>query len=98
MSTVTVNERHELGIEGAKKALSQFEGDIAKYGIKIVWAGAQAELKGTGASGDVKVTENSVTVVVKLGLVAKMAGVQPEKLQASIEKRLRSALTGPTLA
>ncbi|MCK6549389.1 polyhydroxyalkanoic acid system family protein [Myxococcota bacterium] len=94
MSTVTVTEPHSLGVDAAKKALSTFESDIAKYGMKLVWSGSNAELKGTGASGDVKVTATSVTVVVKLGMLAKAAGVKPDMLQGSIQKRLKSALSG----
>jgi putative polyhydroxyalkanoate system protein len=92
VSTLTVIQAHALGIEAAKKALAQFEADISKYGMKLIWSGASGELKGTGASGDVKVTETSVTVNVKLGMMAKIAGVDPDKLKGSIEKRLKSAL------
>lgn len=98
MSTVTVRESHTIGVEAAKKALGSFETDIAKYGMKLVWSGANAELKGTGASGDVTVTATSVTVNVKLGMLAKAAGVKPDKLQQSIEKRLKAALSGAETA
>lgn len=100
MSTVTVTQAHTLGIEAAKKALASFEGDISKYGMKLVWSGssgasgASGEIKGTGASGDVRVTDSSVTVNVKLGMMAKVAGVKPDLLQQSIAKRLKSALGG----
>ena len=94
MSTVKVTESHSLSIDDAKKSLAAFEGDISKYGMKLNWNGANAELKGTGASGDVKVTDSSVTVTVKLGMMAKMAGVKPDLLEKSIAKRLKSALSG----
>lgn len=93
MSTLTVTQAHTLGVEAAKKALSTFEQDISKYGMKLEWKGSNAELKGTGASGDVKVTDKSVTVVVKLGLLAKAAGVKADLLEKSIAKRLAGALT-----
>ena len=92
MSTVTVTESHALSVDDAKKALADFEGDLSKYGMKLDWNGPNATLKGTGASGDVRVTNNDVTVVVKLGMMAKMAGVKPDLLEKSIQKRLRSAL------
>ena len=94
MSTVTVTEPHERSVEDAKKALETFEGDLSKYGMKLDWNGPTANLKGTGASGDVRVTDHDVTVVVKLGMMAKMAGVKPDLLEKSIQKRLRSALAG----
>lgn len=95
MSTVTVTQSHAIGIDAAKKALATFEADISKFGMKLVWSGTRAELKGTGASGEVKVTENLVTVVVKLGMLAKAAGVDADRLKGSIEKRLKTALEAP---
>lgn len=92
MSTVTVTHSHTLGVEAAKRALAAFEAEVAKYRMKLVWDGASAELRGTGASGEVRVTPTSVTIVVKLGLLAKAAGVKPELLEKSIEKRLKAAL------
>lgn len=92
MSTISVTESHALGADAAKKSLASFEGDISKYGMKLVWSGTNAEIKGTGASGDVKITDKTVTVTVKLGMMAKVAGVDAAKLEASIRKRLKAAL------
>ncbi|MEQ9502013.1 MAG: polyhydroxyalkanoic acid system family protein [Deltaproteobacteria bacterium] len=94
MSTITVTESHALSVDDAKKSLASFEGDLSKYGMKLEWSGANADLKGTGASGDVRVTDSNVTVVVKLGMMAKMAGVKPDLLEKSIQKRLKAALAG----
>lgn len=93
MSTVQVDQAHTLGTEAAKQKLGGFADDIKKYGMSLVWNGGEAELKGIGASGSVKVTPTNVTVIVKLGMMAKAAGVKPEKLQESIAKRLKAALT-----
>lgn len=92
MSTVQVTQAHALGAATAKEKLAPFEQDIKKYGLSLAWKGTHAELKGTGASGDVKVTDSTVTVTVKLGLIAKAAGVDASKLEASIQKRLKAAL------
>lgn len=96
MSNITVKQTHSLGVEEAKKALAAFEGDIAKFGMKLVWSGSRAELKGTGASGDVLVTAEQVTVNVKLGMVAKMAGVDAKRVEGSLTKRLAAALNPGT--
>ena len=92
MSTVVVKESHNLPADEAKARLSSFEEEIAKYGMKAHWSGHNAELKGTGASGSVAVTTSDVTITVKLGMVAKLAGVKPDKLEASLQKRLKAAL------
>ena len=91
MSTIKVTQGHSLPIDEAKKALGGFEEDLKKYMVKLVWSGANAEIKGTGVSGDVKVTTSDVTVTVKLGMLAKAAGVKADLLEKSIAKRLKAA-------
>ena len=93
MSTIKVTQGHSLPIEDAKKALGSFEDDLKKYMVKLVWSGSSAEIKGTGVSGDVKVTPSDVTVTVKLGMLAKAAGVKADLLEKSISKRLKAAFT-----
>lgn len=92
MADVKVTEAHSLPVDEVKSRLGAFEQDISKYGMKLEWSGAEAKLKGVGASGDVKVTGSDVTVTVKLGMMAKAAGINPEKLSASIAKRLKAAI------
>ena len=83
-----------MGADAAKSALESFAQDIAKFGMKLNWSGNKATLKGTGASGDVTVTDSKVVVTVKLGMLAKAAGVDPKRLEGSIARRLASALGG----
>ena len=92
MSAIVVKESHSLPVDEVKSRLGAFEQDISKYGMKFDWSGNEAKLKGVGASGDVKVTGSDVTITVKLGMMAKAAGINPDKLGKSIEKRLKSAL------
>ncbi len=94
MSTVVVSESHSLSPEEAKARLASFDQEISKYGMKAHWNGLHANLTGTGASGNVDVTDSSVTITVKLGMVAKLAGVKADRLQASLQKRLTAALAG----
>lgn len=94
MSTIRVEENHGLSVDDAKRALESFGEDIAKWGMKLHWNGTNADIKGTGASGDVKVSASSVVVTVKLGLIAKAAGVKADRLEKSITRRLKTALTG----
>lgn len=92
MSTIQVRHPHAHPPAEAKSRLGSFEEDLAKRGAKLVWSGERAEVKGPGVSGHVRVTADAVEVEVKLGMLAKAAGVKADKLQASIEKRLRAAL------
>lgn len=92
MSTVHVRQAHNLGADKAKSALADFQADLQKRGARLDWSGTRADVKGPGVSGDVQVTDDLVEVTVKLGMLARAAGVKADKLQASIEKRLASAL------
>ena len=95
MPTIRISQPHTLGQSGARAAMGQFEEVLAKYRARLDWQGNNAQVKGTGVSGDVVVAEREVTVRVELGMVAKLAGIDPVKLESSIKKRLQSALGGP---
>ena len=92
MSTIKVTQAHTKSTDDARTALGAFEEDLKKYMVKLVWSGDSAELKGTGVSGNVQVTTSDVTVTVKLGMLAKAAGVKADLLEKSITKRLKAAL------
>jgi putative polyhydroxyalkanoate system protein len=94
MADVKVTQPHSVGAAEAKTRIGGFEEMMSKYGVKADWAGNAAKLKGMGVSGSIDVTDSLVTVVVKLGMMAKAAGVKPDKLKASIEKRLKAAFEG----
>ncbi|MCA9539315.1 MAG: polyhydroxyalkanoic acid system family protein [Myxococcales bacterium] len=91
MADVKVTESHALGAAEAIKRIASFEEMMAKYGVKSIWKGNSAKLDGTGVSGSIDVTDTAVSVVVKLGMLAKMAGIDPGKLEGPIRKRLKAA-------
>lgn len=92
MATVRVQQSHQLGKEGARSALQSFEEMLAKYRVKLAWSGSKADIKGTGVSGDVNVTDTGVDVRVELGMMARAVGVDATKLEASIRRRLHESL------
>jgi len=96
MSTIKVNQSHSLSREDAKARLSFFEEQISKYGIKLDWNGFVGALKGTGVSGGAEVGDKDVNITVKLGFLAKAAGVDAAKLESSIKKRLEAAFSDQT--
>ena len=93
MSNVEVNFPHSLSKDEAKGKIASFEEMLKKYGVKADWKGHAAKLKGLGVSGSINVTDSDVAIVVKLGMMAKAAGVDPVRLKASIEKRLNQAFS-----
>lgn len=92
MADVKVVQPHSLPPEEAQEKMKSFEDMMKKYGVKAKWNGRHADLKGTGVSGSIDVGDSDVTVVVKLGMLAKAAGVDTGRLEQSIQKRLDSAL------
>lgn len=92
MAQVNVQQAHTLGRDAAVKRLAQLEEMLAKYRAKLEWTGSKAKIKGIGVGGDVTVTDTAVQVQVELGMAARLAGVDAQKLQGSIERRLREAL------
>ncbi|MEE2756659.1 MAG: polyhydroxyalkanoic acid system family protein [Myxococcota bacterium] len=91
MATIRITESHTLGTETAKSRVSVFEEMLGKFGVKLSWSGHKATFKGIGVSGSMSVTDNDVTVEIKLGMMARAAGVDGDRLKGSISRRLREA-------
>lgn len=94
MSTVKVHQAHTLGRAGAKARMGDFETLLERYRVKLAWKGDAATIQGMGVGGDVVVKDDAVDVTVKLGLLAKAAGVDASRLEASIAKRLKASFEG----
>jgi putative polyhydroxyalkanoate system protein len=92
MASIRIVENHSLSPEEAKKRVQAFEEQLEKFRMKAHWKDLRAELKGTGASGEIRVTGQAVEVDVKLGLLAKAAGIDADRAENAIRKRLRQAL------
>lgn len=91
MSTIRLTQAHHLPPDEARRRFDHFEGEMKRYGVSLAWTGHTAMVKGTGVSGDASITDAAVTLTLKLGLLAKAAGVDAVKLEASLAKRLRAA-------
>ncbi len=92
MSSFKVTEPHSLSPEDARLRVGAFEDLLKKYKVKPKWKGNDAVFKGPGVSGDIKVGAKSVDVSVKLGMLAKAAGIDGKRLEGTIRRRLREAL------
>lgn len=91
MSKILVRQAHNKSVDEARAAIRDFEQQIAKYGLKANWKGNSATLKGIGASGRIDITSSDVAIEVKLGMMAKAAGIDADRLETSIKKRLVAA-------
>ncbi len=89
MAEVRVVEEHNTDPDTAITRIADFEDMLKKFRVTPVWKGKHAKLKGTGVSGSIDIDATAVTVVVKLGMLARAAGIDPVRLEGSIRKRLR---------
>ena len=93
MAEIKVVEPHGTNVDDAIGRIAPFEDMMKKYGVKIDWSGAKANIKGMGVSGDIAVDDTPASVRIKLGMMARAAGVDPKRLEASIKKRLAAAFS-----
>lgn len=93
MATVNVKEAHAHSLEEALQRVKSFEGQLTKFMVQVEWNGSSATLKGP-VSGSIEVNGESVSITIKLGMMAKMAGIEAGRLESSIRRRLRETLDG----
>ena len=93
MASIRIEQPHALPLDDVRTRLADFEANLAKVGARLDWAGPKAVIKGIGVSGDVIWRPDAVVVDLKLGFMAKAAGVDPARLEGAIRKRLAAALT-----
>jgi putative polyhydroxyalkanoate system protein len=91
MSTIEVKQEHQFTQQIAREKLSSFEEMMGNYGVSLDWKDNAAIIKGFGVSGNVNVLEDCVEIVLQLGMMAKAAGVDADRLHGSIAKRLAAA-------
>ena len=89
MSTIRVKQAHTLTAEEAKSRLADFESGMSKYGVSLDWTGLTAKVKGMAVSGGIDVDDSVVDLTLKLGMMARAAGVDAGRLESSITKRLK---------
>jgi len=94
MSTIRLTQKHDLPVEQARALFDRFQDEMGRFGVSLHWTGNRAEVKGIGVSGDAEVRSGEVSLTLKLGMLAKAAGVDPVRLEASLAKRLRAAFEG----
>lgn len=95
MANIQIDVPHRLGATVAQSRLAGFAEDLARVGAKLQWKGTRAEVHGLGVSGEVHAEPTLVRISLKLGLAARVAGVDPVRLEKSIRRRLEEALAAP---
>lgn len=86
MSQITVERQHTLGREVARERAGKLVEKLqSKYDMQAEWQGDTVELKRSGITGQVAITDTLVRVDIKLGMMLSMMGGMVE---AEINKAL----------
>lgn len=86
MSKIVVERQHSLGRVAARDKAQQLAERLAQqYDVKYQWQGDTLEVRRTGATGSIEVSEDKLRVSLKLGLL--LSG-----LSSTIQRELEEAL------
>ena len=91
MADIHIERQHNLSSQTLKGRLMEMETKLAeRYGVRLVWRGDEADVKGAGVTGTVAITAQSVVVDLKLGLLVRAFS---GKIKETMERHLQKALT-----
>ena len=92
MAEIKIERNHTLGKNEAQKRVSELEPKLKeKYGVELAWKGnGEAQVKGTGVSGTLRVAEAAVHIDLKLGMLLRPMA---SKIRSALEHQIDKALT-----
>ena len=90
MSEIKIDRPHKLGRDEAKKRFAGVESGLRdRYGVALDWNGHAATFKGTGVTGDVLITDDRITIRLKVGLLVRpFAGKIREAIERQVDEKL----------
>ena len=70
MSHILIQRPHRLGSQEAMRRFSEVEINIKQhYGLHVEWDGTDGVFHGHGITGQVRVTEDHITIDMRLGFM-----------------------------
>ena len=92
MSRITVERTHSLGLAAAREKAETLAERLARqYDVKYRWSGDTLEFKRSGADGHIDVSEGSVRVELKLGLLlSALGGTIRREIEETLDKNLQA--------
>ncbi|PVZ09666.1 MULTISPECIES: polyhydroxyalkanoic acid system family protein [unclassified Pseudomonas] len=90
MSQITVERQHTLGREAARARAGKLVEKLqSKYDMQAEWEGDTVELKRSGITGQVAITDTLVRVEIKLGMMLSMMSAMVEaEINKALDKHL----------
>jgi putative polyhydroxyalkanoate system protein len=91
MANIHIERRHSLGRDGARGRVERIAVDLKRdLQADYAWQGDTLIFKRSGASGTIRVEDESIVIDVKLGMAL---GLMKGKIEAGIEHNLDQVLT-----
>lgn len=93
MSNIKISRENPFSMAEAKQRVDEFSANMASdIGVKTQWAGDQLKFDGKGAKGAITVSENSIDVDIKLGmLLSPLSGKISSKVEEALDSAIQSA-------
>ena len=90
MAHINVERTHTLGLEVARVKAREVVAKLeSQYGLKPQWSGDKVAFKRSGVDGVLEISENTVKVDVKLGmLMSALSGMIKSEIERSLDKAL----------
>jgi putative polyhydroxyalkanoate system protein len=90
MAKIHVTREHQIGLNAARAEVERIAQRIQdEYGADYCWEGDTLEFSRPGVSGHIVVTDNSIDLTIKLGLLlAPMKHQIEERIVAKIDRAL----------
>ncbi len=90
MAQIIVERFHNLGRDAAREKAEELAARLAReFGVSCQWQGDVLAVRRSGADGRIEVREDSVKVLLNLGLLLSAMG---SSIQGQIERALDKAL------
>lgn len=90
MSNISLEQTHDLGLEGARERVEKLVPALIKqYRVAVDWRGNDAHFSGKGFQGVLRIMADRVAVDLKLGLLARpFAGTIEKAMAEHVRKAL----------
>ncbi len=91
MAEIKIERSHTLGKDEARKRVGDLEPKLKeKYGVELAWKNnGEAQVKGTGVTGTLRVADEAVHIDLKLGMLLRPMA---SKIRSALEHQIDQAL------
>ena len=93
MAHIDIQKDHDLGTDAAREKVTTIEPKLKeKFGVTLAWRGNEADVKGTGVSGLVRIEAQRLSLKLTLGLMLRpLTGKIRDAISDSLDKALRQS-------